>query len=760
MGGTPAVHGSPVEVGDLLPDRALTDRDRDQFDYAPIADRIADLCCVAESPVNIAIFSPWGSGKSSLVSLIERRLSSRSERTKLIRYDAWRYGGDALPRNFIAHAARELHLPLDDPRHADLHRGLYENQRRVSLSGPRLWNALRSGRWIPLILVAVALVVAGWLLDSDSVLLGALISTVLLVVTAIIESGKVEVEQSKPSQDEEFSSRFRKLVEWATDDHAEADGAKQRFIESTRSILLTCAEQTGLYRLRLWWASELAAWPVASQPRLDRLVFFVDELDRCHREDIVKTLKALRTFLDADRCVFIVAADRQVVEAALSEVEQSTPIASHSPYYSTAGAYLDKIFQHQISLPPLRSRSLAKFARQLTVDSRSGIWKELVDENSGSSEDATPLLDLVLFTLIPSHVRSPRRIKILLNNFAANVRIARSRLPEVWPHRAREIARLTGFQTEFSDFAEDLTFEPRLPRFLLEPAVAPESTGVQEMLNRWSLGAEEGEAGDPDPFLGDPQPGSEGAGRTSDGGREKMRTRRREELRRYIERTSDVSDLRHDLFYLQRAGLDVGLDNPELAELIEAEAIDAPLAVVGALQACDVGELVGSARLLASMVDDVLGPEQRQVMSALMEAVALLGDDSSRVAFEVASALRTYWKGHGELEPDQLIGALRVAITDRGTPDLTPILLRDQRLWESVDRIVPVIAMIHMLRDDELPALRRALISQLPNDPAPLLAAIGQLTPTQKRRLMDNPAIFDAIAEAFDRFEPESTVEE
>src|SRR5262249_7003463 len=148
----------------------------------------------------------------------------------------------------------------------------------------------------------------------------------------------------------------------------------------------------------------------------------------------------------------------------------------------TAGAYLDKIFQHQITLPPLRSRSLAKFARRLTLGA-GGIWAELVAAGGGGQQvgggGATPLLDLALFTLIPSHVRSPRRVKVLLNNYATNVRIVRSRLPDVWPARARQIARLTTFQTEFPEFAADLSLEPRLPRFLLDPSGAPESELVR-----------------------------------------------------------------------------------------------------------------------------------------------------------------------------------------------------------------------------------------------------------------------------------------
>lgn len=417
---------SPIEASDLIPDRALRAGDPDEFDYAPLASRVAELCNAAETPVNIALFSPWGSGKSSLYSLIERRLVELGGRSRLIRYDAWRYGGDGLRRNFIAHAARELHLPRDDPHYSEFNRGLYENQRRVSLTLPGLWGALRKAHLWPLIILAVLLAAVGALLGVDSVLIGALISTFLLLITALIDAGKVEIEQSKPSEDEEFFSRFTRLVEWATDESAAVRGARVRVTERWDRFRQAVAERVGLYRLSFWWSEKVEARP-HPLPKPKRLVFFIDELDRCSRSDIVKTLKALRTFLDADRCAFIVAADRRVIEQALSEIEQSTPSEPNAPYYSSAGAYLDKIFQHQLALPPLRGSRLTSFAGELVEkqiaksDAGAGFWRQLQEFKYGETLDDT------LYALIPSQVRSPRRVKVLLNNFVLTAKLAEAR---------------------------------------------------------------------------------------------------------------------------------------------------------------------------------------------------------------------------------------------------------------------------------------------------------------------------------------------
>jgi hypothetical protein len=122
---------------------------------------------------------------------------------------------------------------------------------------------------------------------------------------------------------------------------------------------------------------------------------------------VVTTLKDLKTFLDEAHCVFVVAADREVLERALRSVEQATPIRRDEPYYSTPGAFLDKIFQYQIALPPLRGGALTRYARSLVLD-KKGLWADLRGDKA-----STALLDRVIYSLIPAHVRSPRRVKIL-----------------------------------------------------------------------------------------------------------------------------------------------------------------------------------------------------------------------------------------------------------------------------------------------------------------------------------------------------------
>lgn len=411
--------GAPLSQDDLIPDQALEKAADDRFQHKALARRVSELALQAKPPLNIALFGAWGSGKSSLAGLIRERLNGGS--AAFVYYNAWKFGGTSLRRNFITNAATELELGPGKRRWEEYHEGLYQSKRRARFhAGSAFRPILALLLAFVVVLVALLIVACGALaiastFTNEDVLgeierslpkymaPGGIIALVVGLVTAAIAVGRVDIDQSALSHEEEFTERFRDLI---------TDGLKGPN--------------------KHWW----------NKNQHERIVFFIDELDRCTEKDVVETLAALRTFLDEKHCIFIVAADRDVLETALQEeVKQATPTDVIDPYYTTAGAFLDKIFGHQIEVPPLRGRRLTRFARDLVRD-RAGVWGEIVQANGQAR------LDSVIYALIPAHVRSPRRVKILLNNFATNARVAEGRRI-AWPARAEEIAKLTALQTEF-----------------------------------------------------------------------------------------------------------------------------------------------------------------------------------------------------------------------------------------------------------------------------------------------------------------------
>ena len=215
---------------------------------------------------------------------------------------------------------------------------------------------------------------------------------------------------------------------------------------------------------------------------LKKLIVFVDELDRCSPSQLMQTLEGLRTFLGNERVVFIAAFDRDAVAATIVNARKRDLQQSESdvPYYLTAGEYLDKIFQFQLSLPPQSAHTMRRFALAL-VEGRMGVWGKLRDSEQ---------LESIVSLLSPAHVRSPRRTKVLLNDFAVNARAFEQLVGGAWIDRADEIAVWTVLQTEFPHLAADMTLEPDLPRYLVDRDVEPARDAFRRMVQRYRSGSD------------------------------------------------------------------------------------------------------------------------------------------------------------------------------------------------------------------------------------------------------------------------------
>lgn len=81
-----------------------------------------------------------------------------------------------------------------------------------------------------------------------------------------------------------------------------------------------------------------------------RLVFLIDDLDRCHDPaQIVNLFEQIKLFLHLDGCLFFIAADRQQVVDAIDKT-----------FPGSGAAYLEKFVQLAFDLPPHHSQDLVE----------------------------------------------------------------------------------------------------------------------------------------------------------------------------------------------------------------------------------------------------------------------------------------------------------------------------------------------------------------------------------------------------------------
>ena len=582
MGSGPRRRVEAHREPELIPDAAIRVPRDDQLSLEAVVDTVAGLVAKVETPATIAVFGAWGSGKTSLGRLLDQRYED-SKTIRFVYFNAWKYAETPLRRHFLSSAGRSLGEPIAYIRSLYASTQTVDYRLETRTLGALLgiaFLALVGALVLLMLTVLVAFVATGgdyWALLGKS--LGEnigelLVSTAVLapVLTFVVNQMKVQTDTSAPSSAEQFDSEFVKLVKR----HLPSNG---------------------------------------------RLVFFIDELDRAPARQVASVLETIKTFLDQRGCVFVVAADGVVLERAISKDEDITVPDHGNPYYSGGAAYLDKVFQYQIHLPAFEGSALTKFARDL-VAKRDGLWQ-------AAGED----LDVVVSLLIPSHVRSPRRVKILLNSLALAARVLRTRLNrELQAREIRELAKLVCLRTEFPLFYRDVETYPALvdavTAHVLEDTPRIAELDVSPVLSKLARAYVEGTLPVEIRLGGDSQ---------ATGEQERLSA---DQLLEYLRRTRGVPIQDTSLIFMRPPGMQVGLDSTLARVLDDAARNDDTEAALRGTAGATSATIEGAIRYLILAVDNAIGVEIANTVDVLL-ALADQHSDKLSVArlADVADAI-------------------------------------------------------------------------------------------------------------------------
>lgn len=88
--------GSFDPRNDLVDDRAIEDAGGDRFGHAIFASQAARTIEAIPTPANVAIYGPWGSGKTSLANLLRTELEGPT--CGFVYFDAFKYAEAPLRR--------------------------------------------------------------------------------------------------------------------------------------------------------------------------------------------------------------------------------------------------------------------------------------------------------------------------------------------------------------------------------------------------------------------------------------------------------------------------------------------------------------------------------------------------------------------------------------------------------------------------------------------------------------------------------------
>lgn len=405
---------------------------KDSFGFATIAKALAEIIesrPQEDTPLTIGVYGPWGSGKTSLMRMLQDVLGGitpspmepRGElerpqtRTVTVWFDAWRYARHegALWRALLICVIETIREQLlgSDQLHGDWlkkYAGAQRERARAKGESERpddaaVWAELNSqlNELIDSLYRTVEREELGQV-ELDWSKAGPLVARGLLRIglsavpggslTYPLVDKAVEASAQEVGKGSDFEQLFGVLRRQRSKIYRDQIQSLEQFHRSFRRLVQT------------WFTG-------ASVPQ--RLVLFIDDLDRCLPEHTVGVLEAIRVFFDIEGCVVVLGIDHDIVARgvrvhykALQGNDDSPPIEGRD--------YLEKIIQIPIFVPLLQEKDVRPFIHQRLS------W--LRDDQGVIDEVAR---DQVIHAFYHGLPRNPRVCKRALNMLFVLDRLAR-----------------------------------------------------------------------------------------------------------------------------------------------------------------------------------------------------------------------------------------------------------------------------------------------------------------------------------------------
>jgi len=393
-------------------DREVNDPNFDSFGHIDFASALKDLIegC-NKPPYSIGLLGTWGTGKSSIKSLYCNDLISdtvrdtngklRKDKIKEITFNAWRYGGNGGNTNIKRALLRHVFIELGGNEESFQDQIYHTVIEKFSseLSHEKFLKKLK-GHFLNTFYVALfsAFIIIGFFLLFNLLFPSNLpIATILtfFFIVFIFYFMKYYLN---------FQSAFEKFIENIRIKHPNTE------IEQWESLLF----------------AQIKKFHIENQ-KFEKIVIFVDDLDRLSPTEMVDGLDGIRTFMEippekngsALGMVFVISCDESRVAEAIRSRNENSDLPGAIRSEDDARRYLDRIFQFRLEIPPFPKYDMREFALAEIEKIYPQMIKEI--EKTGVSKKS------FINQLIPPFVSNPRNVIQLVNAFSQSWWIAKKR---------------------------------------------------------------------------------------------------------------------------------------------------------------------------------------------------------------------------------------------------------------------------------------------------------------------------------------------
>lgn len=281
-------------------------------------------------PVTIGIFGDWGSGKTSVMKMLERSFDpnnyaedseeqAKYEKVACLYFNGWLFEG------------------YDDAKSAILSSILLELGEHKSFGSKvqgKVVGLLKSVNYMRLARLGLQ-------------------SVALPAVTAYI-SGGASLVPDLMNMISPFLNTEEKQSEGTNSEESEAEKKEKDEKTDWEELIKTDKTPAGPLDVKSF-RSQFA--DLIAQCEIDSLVVLIDDLDRCSPDRIIDNLEAIKLFLNVERTAFVIGADPRIVRHAIetrykpSEIEEQED--QEEAGHRLVLDYLEKLIQIPYHLPRL-----------------------------------------------------------------------------------------------------------------------------------------------------------------------------------------------------------------------------------------------------------------------------------------------------------------------------------------------------------------------------------------------------------------------
>ncbi|RYE56529.1 MAG: hypothetical protein EOP48_07790, partial [Sphingobacteriales bacterium] len=358
-------------TGDLLNTKVYADTLKELIENSP-----------ANEPLTIGLFGSWGAGKSSIINTLFKELSPEQPQPKgsdkavkikqetatpgvaLVMYDAWKYVNDSFRRTFLLTLQDSLQVKASPEMKNFYQSSSSETGIEYKTNNP----------FLLLVLFVLIAALVKYLLNPDSLgawtvaALVAFLSYTTVVFSKTFIELKRAVQTPIMSAPELFEKCFNDLIDQS----------------------LSAPKKVSWYH---FWAANKG-----SEPRYNKIVIVIDNIDRCSKDSAYELLTNTKNFINSkSQVIFLIPMDEEALKKHLFKADPTS--------VDQGEEFLRKYFNVVVRMKAFRNTEIFDFANRINEDRKIDLKRDTVN------------------IIAREYAKNPRRIIQFYNNLGAELKM-------------------------------------------------------------------------------------------------------------------------------------------------------------------------------------------------------------------------------------------------------------------------------------------------------------------------------------------------